>query len=272
MLPNTSSLHRDIVQRKQAFTKRERGWSTLLIENLKSIKNILDVLYEYVSTATEPSVKNLDEVLDELNAIRKILTEDVIGLDAKLNAREKSLLPTAWNIFAREIQQLLQLQFPELQQALRLYVQLAKARPAVMDKKNIASLKKDIQALESQRRDFLKSLWNFKELFSRYINDIEPEFNNWDVKTINESDYAKAAQKSTSPTSLRKEKQEAITQAVTKHVEIILDGDVAEFTAARQSEFVGAFAILLNADINSIRVLKISSGSIVIIFEMPELT
>jgi hypothetical protein len=56
----------------------------------------------------------------------------------------------------------------------------------------------------------------------------------------------------------------------TKQVEIILDGDAGEFTLERQQEFVRSLASSLNVDSDSLRILKINAGSIVVVLEMSD--
>jgi nucleoside phosphorylase len=59
-------------------------------------------------------------------------------------------------------------------------------------------------------------------------------------------------------------------QVRTKRVEIILDGEFSEFTLNQQQDIVRVLAALLSIDSGDIRILKVYSGSIVIIVEMPD--
>lgn len=171
MFPTTSEFYTQISQKRPAIDKREAGWAKLLFENLRLIRKILDTLYEYVYNAEEPSAKNLEALLDELNKIRKILREDVVSLNRKLNENELRYMPPNWKDFVAMVQNDIEINnFLGLQEALRLYLQLIKAKPKFLNKKNITGMKKDLKEIESQRKDFLKMFWHFKEKFSRYVD------------------------------------------------------------------------------------------------------
>lgn len=171
MFPATSAYYTQIAQKRPAIKKKETGWTGKLFENLRIIRNILDALYEYVYNASEPSVKNLDALLKELNEVRTILREDVVLLDRNLREEELRLMPLEWKAFVKMVQSDIEINdYLALQEALRLYIQLEKAKPKVLNTKNIAALKKELVALESQRKDFLKTFWRFKEKFSRYVD------------------------------------------------------------------------------------------------------
>jgi len=171
MFPSTSGLYTQISQKRPAIEKRESGWIKLLFENLRLIRKILDTLYEYVLNAKDPSGKNLEALLDELNKIRMILREDVVTLNRKLSANELQQMPPNWKEFVVMVQNDIEINnFLGLQESLRLYMQLIQAKSQVLSKKNIASLKKDLKELESQRKEFLQIFWHFREKFSRYVD------------------------------------------------------------------------------------------------------
>jgi len=63
---------------------------------------------------------------------------------------------------------------------------------------------------------------------------------------------------------------QGVTQAKTKRVELIFEGEFSEFSPNRQQEIVGVLATLLKIEPINIRILHVYQGSIVMIIEMPE--
>lgn len=55
-----------------------------------------------------------------------------------------------------------------------------------------------------------------------------------------------------------------------KQVQLILEGNFEEFNETRQDDLISVLAAILHVDSKNIRVLQVSSGSIVLILEMPE--
>jgi hypothetical protein len=171
MFPTTTStLRREISRKSPVIERRENGWEVKLFENLNTVRNILDTLYEYIYNAAEPSAKNLDDLLKELNEVRNILRGNVVSLGKKLKPGDLSLLPVSWSTFANNIQNETEINFLGLQRSLRLYAQLVKAKPKTLNKKNMVSLRKDLNALESQREEFLIAFWRFKSAYSNYLD------------------------------------------------------------------------------------------------------
>jgi hypothetical protein len=66
--------------------------------------------------------------------------------------------------------------------------------------------------------------------------------------------------------------QNQIEYAKTKqNVELILEGDISDFTPNRRKEIIGVLAVLLKIDESNIRILQVSQGSIVVVLEMPSM-
>jgi hypothetical protein len=54
-----------------------------------------------------------------------------------------------------------------------------------------------------------------------------------------------------------------------RQVQLVLDGDFENFDPTKQKDLIGVLAALLHTDVSDIRILKVYSGSIVIILELP---